>query len=442
MFDIPRISFVKSLSCFLLLLLVSLRGASLRAAEPFQDQVLPFLSTYCIKCHNKEKTSGELDLTRFTSAEKLTEDFRQWETRPHLPQERGDAAREGEAAARRTSCRDPATLEQVLLKEARKLAGDPGVVPSRRLSNAEYDYTIRDLTGVDIRPAASFPRRSRVRRRLQQHRRSADDVADAVQEILRGRGIRRRPRLAHHDGIEIRPAPRGHVRGSAEVLRVRRSSTSTNSTRSITKRISPRCGSTATAPRHARRRRRGVGAESASQPEVLRDRFGMYCKAEPSTDKFLLQLASVSAGMLCRRRRIRWSQSRGRASGSRSKSCCRYAAPQPADVPTGDGGHCRERGQRADRAPRTPKENRCRSAIRSTRTREPAQHLRWEFRNVGEKPTIKLVIQVAGIGDAKADGYVVLKGAFTTTEQTTDGKKTWSLRSIMAATRSRPVPRS
>ena len=34
--------------------------------------------------------------------------------------------------------------EQVLLNEARKVAGDPGVVPAARLSNAEYDYTIRD----------------------------------------------------------------------------------------------------------------------------------------------------------------------------------------------------------------------------------------------------------------------------------------------------------
>ena len=33
----------------------------------------------------------------------------------------------------------------------------PGPVLARRLSNAEYDYTIRDLTGVDIRPTREFP---------------------------------------------------------------------------------------------------------------------------------------------------------------------------------------------------------------------------------------------------------------------------------------------
>ena len=44
--------------------------------------------------------------------------------------------------------------------ERRRNAGDPGVVLARRLSNAEYNYTIRDLTGVDISPAREFPCRS------------------------------------------------------------------------------------------------------------------------------------------------------------------------------------------------------------------------------------------------------------------------------------------
>src|SRR4029434_5782647 len=41
--------------------------------------------------------------------------------------------------------------------EAQRNAGDPGVVRARRLSNAKYDYTIRDLTGVNIRPTREFP---------------------------------------------------------------------------------------------------------------------------------------------------------------------------------------------------------------------------------------------------------------------------------------------
>ena len=41
--------------------------------------------------------------------------------------------------------------------EARRNAGDPGPVLPRRLSNAEYNYTIRDLTGVDLVPTREFP---------------------------------------------------------------------------------------------------------------------------------------------------------------------------------------------------------------------------------------------------------------------------------------------
>ena len=35
--------------------------------------------------------------------------------------------------------------------EAQRNAGDPGVVPGRRLSNAEYNYTNRGLTSVHLK---------------------------------------------------------------------------------------------------------------------------------------------------------------------------------------------------------------------------------------------------------------------------------------------------
>ena len=45
-----------------------------------------------------------------------------------------------------------------LKAEARALAGDPGRVVLRRLNNAEYTYSVRDLTGVDsLDPAKEFP---------------------------------------------------------------------------------------------------------------------------------------------------------------------------------------------------------------------------------------------------------------------------------------------
>ena len=50
-----------------------------------------------------------------------------------------------------------AWIRAVRQLEISRTAGDPGPVLARRLSNREYDYTIRDLTGVDLQPTSSFP---------------------------------------------------------------------------------------------------------------------------------------------------------------------------------------------------------------------------------------------------------------------------------------------
>jgi hypothetical protein len=50
-----------------------------------------------------------------------------------------------------------AWIAAVRADEISRHSGDPGPVPVRRLSNSEYNYTIRDLTGVDLQPTKEFP---------------------------------------------------------------------------------------------------------------------------------------------------------------------------------------------------------------------------------------------------------------------------------------------
>lgn len=144
-------------SCALTLTIAVVAAAQAAAQDAFQRQVMPFLKTYCVECHNPKKSSGELDLTRYQSAAALGEHFRQWEhvvtfvRSEEMPPEKAKQPTSGERAEILK------TIEKLLADEARKLAGDPGVVLPRRLTAAEYNYTIRDLTGVDIRPAESFP---------------------------------------------------------------------------------------------------------------------------------------------------------------------------------------------------------------------------------------------------------------------------------------------
>ncbi len=129
----------------------------LSAQEVFVQQVVPFVRQFCFECHNAKKSEGELDLTRYTSSATVAENFRQWE---HVltflkKEEMPPAKAKQPTAAQRTEALR--AIESLMTAEAKKLSGDPGVVLPRRLTNAEYNYTIRDLTGVDIRPADSFP---------------------------------------------------------------------------------------------------------------------------------------------------------------------------------------------------------------------------------------------------------------------------------------------
>src|SRR5262245_13417607 len=138
---------------------------SLNAANPtdadlerrFSQTVRPFVTSYCVVCHSGPTPAAGFDLQRYTTMESVVDDFAHWTL-----------------ALRKLSAKEmppqsmkqpPENLRRQVIEwitaaqknEARKRAGDPGPVPARRLSNAEYNYTIRDLTGVDLRPASEFP---------------------------------------------------------------------------------------------------------------------------------------------------------------------------------------------------------------------------------------------------------------------------------------------
>src|SRR5437762_5902294 len=124
----------------------------------FAESVHPFLETYCFGCHGEEKQKGKLNLHLYSTREAAARDYPRWETvREKLKAEEmppDEAKRHPSPELRRRVIN---WIETMRRHEAQRNAGDPGPVLARRLSNAEYDYTIRDLTGVDIRPAHEFP---------------------------------------------------------------------------------------------------------------------------------------------------------------------------------------------------------------------------------------------------------------------------------------------
>jgi hypothetical protein len=116
------------------------------------------VARYCHDCHKGDATEADVDLADFSTPGDL-------ERRTKLWQQVGRVLAEGDmppqdsdqpSADERRQLLD--FVQAALAAEARKRAGDPGRVVLRRLSNAEYTFTIRDLTGVaTLDPAREFP---------------------------------------------------------------------------------------------------------------------------------------------------------------------------------------------------------------------------------------------------------------------------------------------
>jgi hypothetical protein len=123
----------------------------------FEQTVRPFVAKYCIGCHSGPNAPAQLDLKSYISMDQVMRDYPRWAVvmkrltamemppRP-VPQPPSDARQQVIE-----------WIQAVRAEELKKSAGDPGQVLTRRLSNAEYNYTIRDLTGQDLQPTREFP---------------------------------------------------------------------------------------------------------------------------------------------------------------------------------------------------------------------------------------------------------------------------------------------
>lgn len=131
---------------------------TLPAADEFRTLVHPLLRQHCLECHSTAEKQGELDLQQFDSLDRVQQHpgiwqrvFEQVSGQEMPPKDRPPLTGD----QRRTLLR---WLQTTLHEIALAQAGDPGPVVLRRLSNAEYSYTIRDLTGVEsLDPAREFP---------------------------------------------------------------------------------------------------------------------------------------------------------------------------------------------------------------------------------------------------------------------------------------------
>ncbi len=123
----------------------------------FGKSARPVVEEFCLSCHSAELKSGDLDLERFEDLNDVRQAPGVWVKvaekldNGEMPPEKAGPMPAGD----RQRLRD--WLTGYLRAEAAETAGDPGPVVLRRLSNAQYTYTLQDLTGLAIDPAREFP---------------------------------------------------------------------------------------------------------------------------------------------------------------------------------------------------------------------------------------------------------------------------------------------
>jgi hypothetical protein len=150
------------------LLALSVPGGTPSAAEPaevFTREIQPTLQTYCYSCHGPEKQRADLNLADFERFEQVLERREVWTgvlERVQADEMPPKGARELDYGRRQTLMDWLRRLPKDEL-DCNQLASDRtqnfyrGYVMSRRLNRHEFDHTVRDLIGLDLRPGRHLP---------------------------------------------------------------------------------------------------------------------------------------------------------------------------------------------------------------------------------------------------------------------------------------------
>jgi hypothetical protein len=126
-------------------------------AAIYVSRVVPFLKKHCLECHGPDVQEAEIGFHDYKSVEKVVGDLQTW-TRVLQMIETGvmppDDSPQPTGAERKQAIGD---LEKILFNVDCDAPHDPGRVTIRRLNRAEYNNTVRDLLGVQFKPADDFP---------------------------------------------------------------------------------------------------------------------------------------------------------------------------------------------------------------------------------------------------------------------------------------------
>jgi hypothetical protein len=132
-------------------------SATALAGPAFEHDVAPLVAKYCVGCHEGAHPPGAINLSGYHTTAAMLKAKDLWQ---QVSTNVSDSRMPPAGAPQPTKAeRDRiAGYIDVTITNAECQVHDPGRVTLRRLNREEYNDTIRDLFGVDLRPADSFPR--------------------------------------------------------------------------------------------------------------------------------------------------------------------------------------------------------------------------------------------------------------------------------------------
>ena len=125
--------------------------------QQLETSVLSLLQRYCVDCHAGDKPKGDVNIEKIKSISDVRHNPRLWQDvlfmldNKQMPPPKSEQPSPHEAKTLRS------WIQHYLHAESHANAGDPGPVVMRRLSRAELEHTLRDLTGFNLDPTRQFP---------------------------------------------------------------------------------------------------------------------------------------------------------------------------------------------------------------------------------------------------------------------------------------------
>ncbi|MBL6723577.1 MAG: DUF1592 domain-containing protein [Rubripirellula sp.] len=123
----------------------------------FATELRPLLQQFCWDCHSAGDAEGGIAFDRYVDSAEVQSDFELWEKVIRLVKERQMPPADAAEIDNESLQRIVNGIEYELSQFDCSVETRPGRVTIQRLNKAEYNNTIRDLTGLELQLANDFP---------------------------------------------------------------------------------------------------------------------------------------------------------------------------------------------------------------------------------------------------------------------------------------------